>query len=191
MLETRDWEIVVAENTLGSEDSFRATHLGQAAKGLKHVLLTRNLGRTNKGVGEFDMMSRCLVEFDTSNFDSIAYMSGRMIVANRFVFERVEDNPGRTVLGNPDFLFVKGKFVESEKSHMFSTGFFAMSPADLGSLVEYFNTLLSGGIPKGFGSEQMLYQFVQHRKIDPIWLEFYGFLRFELSPFGRKRWHVW
>jgi hypothetical protein len=190
LLRDRPWEILVIENTLSDEQGFRSTALGAAAEGLAVIVLDRNLGLSNKGVGELDMLSGVVERFPLKGFSSVAYMTGRRLVTNSYVFDLTERSENKIVVGNPDFLFLDGQVVVSEKQGMHGDMYFSMPPNHIIEYAKYFQDERLAGLDQGVGSEQLLFRFLSTLNAELVWIEAYGFLRWEPSSFGRSKWHV-
>lgn len=189
LLRNRPWEILVVENTLSDKEGLDCSRLGRASRGLRTIVLERNLGDSNKGVGELDMLTAVVERIDVANYSSIAYLTGRRLVTNQFVFAMTELAEGKIVVGNPDFHYLDGKVVESEKSGMYGDMYFSMPPEEMTEYAAFFKRKLEVQIPDGVGSEQLLYQFISSRNSEISWIDAYGFLRWEKGRLGRYRWH--
>ena len=189
LLRDRPWEILVVENTLSNEQGFQRSALGAAAAGLEVIVLSRNLGSSNKGIGELDMLTTVLEKFPIQKFSSVGYMTGRRLVTNPYVFEITERSKDKVVVGNPDFHFLDGKVVESEKKGMYGDMYFSMPPKEIIAYAKFFQREMTVGLSEGVGSEQLLFQFLCTREAELVTIEAYGFLRLEPMTLGRTRWH--
>ena len=187
---TRPWRTLVVENTQLTEKNFFSTKLGRSVGPDDVLIVDSNLGEENKGLGELNMLAAALSSTDISQYESIAYFTGRRLITNPYVFDVVERNPGMLVVGNPDFLYLNGSLVESEKLNMLGDMFFAMPPNSMAAYSKFAEDLIQSGLPNGWGSEQILYSFVRNSGLDSVWLESYGFLRFDKVKFGKRNWHV-
>lgn len=186
-----NWNIVIAENTIISKTRFHGTALGKSAGPIETVLLKKNSGESNKGVGELDMLTQVSHQVRLEDYDSISYFSGRRLVTCPFVFDRTEKSTGRILLGNPDFLGLDGSFYESEKKRMFADMFFSMPPEQIRRYIDFFHSRRDRAIKDKTSSEELLYEFVTLHKIDFDWLEHYGFVRLQPASFFRKgKWHI-
>lgn len=189
---------MVVENTLQADEIYQRSALGQTARGLQHVLVQNNLGISNKGVGELDMLALALEQLDVDEFASVGYFTGRRLVTNPYVFEVTEGAKRKVVVGNPDFQSLDGELVESEKHGMYGDMYFSMPTDVMREYSKYCQIEIGAGLGEGVGSEQLLYRFLQQRKDENVWLSAYGFLRWEQLPirglgrlpFTKGRWHI-
>lgn len=192
-----NWKVIYCENTLGSLEKLEASEVGTELKLQLTSITSSNLGETNKGVGELSMMLDAFKQ-NSDLFDSaatVSYFSGRHIMPSRHLLEKTEKLTKNALISNPDFLFLDGTYVPSEKNKMFNDMFFSMQRETFFQFVNFTEVSLFDltSMKPLIGSEQNLYNFITQKNIDFEWLDWLGLVRRE----GRRlrfrsvnRWHV-
>jgi len=89
------------------------------------------------------------------------------------------------VVSNPDFYFLSGDKVLSEKNGLLNDMLFGISLRMFKKYVEFFETSRSRLIDENIGSEQLLYQFVTHSNPTIERMMQLGVLRRE----NKVKWH--
>jgi hypothetical protein len=192
-----NWKVIYCENTLGSLEKLEASAVGMELKSQLLSISSSNRGEANKGIGELSMMINAYKSY-SNLFDSattVSYFTGRRIMTSRYLLERTEKLTKKALISNPDFLFFDGAFVPSEKNNMYNDMFFTMGKETFTKFVNFTeSSLFSRSLGNEvIGSEQNLYNFIAHEKIDFDWLDWLGLIRRErrrLRFRSVNRWHV-
>jgi hypothetical protein len=196
LTDKRGWKIIYCENTLSMSELTKLGPIWDEIENESLSILGHNSGERNKGIGELEMMINCHEEFKNlfSNSTTVTYFSGRHLLTNPYLLDVTERMTRSALLSNPDFVYLDGEYVPSEKRLMFNDMFFSMK-TDLFLEFTKFSreaVLAMKGDSK-FGSEQNLYNFIAHANPSYEYLEQLGILRRERR---RKslgfvdRWHL-
>ena len=113
-----NFKIVICDNTLNSVDSLKNKELKDIFVSGFSVLLSENIGTSNKGMGEIHMLKACdnVVNFEL--YDKVSYCTGRKLFTCPYVFERTNSLSSQALISNPDFLFLNGRYNATEKNGM-------------------------------------------------------------------------
>lgn len=173
------FDLIICDNTLQSLDELRDPRLRDIMMKEEHYLFSENLGKTNKGVGELDMLCSVMDEVDTDDYDSVVYLSSRRIVTCPYVFERVENMTKEAIMSNPPIIDVITGYQHEVNHSLYNDMFFAMTPELMQRYADFSKQRLQLMIQHNIGSEQNLYHFINENKIEFEWLSSLGFVRFD------------
>ena len=190
------WKVIFCENTLKSNSAVVQLLHDWGATDPAVSWLPFNHGPSNKGVGELDMLVTAIDEYasDWEQAASVSYLTGRRLITCPYIFERTQEMTAEVLLGNPDFVFMDGGFVESEKERMYNDMFFSMTPKLIADYADFFRNRREQMIEEGIGSEQALWNFIETSGASVEWLPWMGLMRrakVRKVPFGPRvyTWH--
>ena len=187
-----NFDVHVVENTLGSLSNWISLDL-HVEKDIAFSFFLENSGRTNKGIGELDMAQYVLSQLDVAIYKKVIWFSGRHILTSEGILKLCLSTPAEIVVSNPDFYFIDGDVVETEKEGMFNDMMFAMSSNAFVEYISVYNSARANLIRKNLGSEQHLYQFVTTNTYSIEWMIQIGVLRRENKVkwrwFETSQWH--
>ena len=187
-----DFDIHVVENTLGSLSNWISSGL-YTEKNITFSFLLENSGRINKGIGELDMAQYVLSQLDVKIYKKIIWFSGRHILTSEGILRFCLSAPADIVVSNPDFYFIDGDLVKSEKEGLLNDMMFAMSSNTFKEYISFFKASRIEMIQKNIGSEQHLYQFVNLNTHSIEWMIQIGVLRrdnrIKWRFFETSQWH--
>ena len=195
-LENRNWDVIYCENTIGDIEKLKHTRLWSELSDQKILILKNNIGHTNKGIGELDMMISVANQYKKilNDADYVSYFSGRRIMTNSYLIEKSENLKSSALISNPDFLYLDGIYAPVEKKDMYNDMFFTLKKEVFYKYVEYTEGLLTSLITSSvIGSEQLLYQFINKYGINYEWLPALGVIRrdtYQKCLFTVNKWHI-
>ena len=100
-------------------------------------------------------------------------------ITNPYVFERTENLNKDALLSNPDFTYLDGEIVPSEKIGMFNDMFFAMKLETIVKYIEFSKKQIDYMDKNMVSSENNLYNFISEENVEYEYLDFLGFLRYD------------
>jgi hypothetical protein len=195
-LENRNWDVIYCENTIGEIEKLKHTRLWAELSDQKILMLENNIGHTNKGIGELDMMVSVAKQYEKflNQADYVSYFSGRRIMANPYLIEKSENLKSSALISNPDFLYLDGTYAPVEKKDMYNDMFFTMKKEVFYKYVKYTGELLTSlSSSTVIGSEQLLFQFINKNDINYEWLPALGVIRrdtYQKGLFTLDKWHI-
>jgi hypothetical protein len=158
-----DFDIYVVENTLESLQSWVDSNL-YIDEEINFRFLSTNSGTTNKGIGELDMALSTANSLLTKNYEKVIWFSGRHLLTSEGILSCFLNSPAEVVVSNPDFYFLNGNKVLSEKKGLLNDMLFGMSLNTFQKYMSFFSERRTQLIEHNIGSEQLLYQFVLTNK---------------------------
>jgi hypothetical protein len=179
-----DFDIYVIENTLENLDSWKNLNLPIDGE-INFSFLPENSGAFNKGIGELDMASSILSTLVSRDPEKVIWFSGRHLLTSEGNLKVCLNSQAELVVSNPDFYFLSGDKVLSEKNGLLNDMLFGISLRMFKKYVEFFETSRSRLIEENIGSEQLLYQFVTHSNPTIERMMQLGVLRRE----NKVKWH--
>lgn len=188
-----NWSLLIVENTVDMDylSSLRVI------KDMNNVsLYSSNIGISNKGVGELDMLTHVVNDKKEviAASDYIVYFSGRHLLSSPYPLDSIDKSESDALMSNPDFFYFDGSEVKSEKKHMFNDMFFGMKKDLMVEYSEYFNQNRERMIKSKLNSESLLYEFVTFKAIAYERLDYIGLIRSDyirLNPWKTRRiWHI-
>ena len=187
-----NFDIHVVENTLGSMEKWTEFGIYSDEKMVFNFLL-ENSGVANKGIGELDMATHAISKIHVSNYQKVIWYSGRHILTSEGALKTCLTSPADVVASNPDFYFLDGEKVETEKNGLLNDMMFAMSSKIFLDYISEFGTSRNDYIGLRLGSEQILDQYVKERAPSLEWMQQLGVLRRENETkfrwFETSHWH--
>lgn len=187
-----NFDIYVVENTLGSAQNWVGSNL-LVDESVNFNFLSNNSGAINKGIGELDMASSIIESLISQNYERVIWFSGRHLLTSEGILSCCLNSQAELVVSNPDFYFLNGKKVLSEKKGLLNDMLFGMSTKTFQEYLSYFNDRRTQLIQQNIGSEQLLYQFVETKKPTLEEVTHLGVLRRENKTkwcwFETSEWH--
>lgn len=187
-----DFDVHVVENTVGSLSKWISYGL-YVEKNIAFSFLSENSGGRNKGIGELDMARYVLSRLDVGVYKKVVWFSGRHILTSEAILRFYFSTSADVVVSNPDFYFIDGNIVKTEKEGLLNDMIFAMSSNAFSEYISVFNSTRLELIRKNLGSEQNLYQFVTSNTHSIEWVIQIGVLRRENRVkwgwFETSEWH--
>ena len=177
-----NFDIVVCDNTIESLENITNTNLKELLSKVKFLILNRNIGQQNIGMGELDELIYTSENINFKDYDKIVYFTLRKFVTNPWIFEKVNNMNKNTLLSNPPFLHIRSNmnFEERETTPLlYNDMFFALSSDLMLSYIEYSKQRITYNLQNQIGSEQNLYNFINENKIEYDWLEYLGLIRID------------
>jgi len=173
------FDMIICDNTIGSVNDLEDPRLREIFMKEEHFLLSENLGSTNKGIGELDMLCSIVEDTDIEDYDSVSYLTARRIITCPYVFERVENMEKDALISNPPIIdIITGK--QHETNHLvYNDMFFSMKPSTMRQYSEYTKSRLQSLAQQSIASERNLYQFINENRVDFEWMNSLGFIRFD------------
>jgi hypothetical protein len=186
------YQLIICENTVGVErkDKFR-----QLATQFP-ISRSDNLGLLNKGLGELSMAKKATLDFPElfENAEKVIWMSGRHIASSGSIFEESDQYLEDALISNPDFFFLDGTIVRTEKDGYINDMFFSMKSNLFLDYLDYFGKNSETMKEERLGSEQILFSFIAQKNLSTKKLSSLGLLRREYKPifrrFDKSTWHV-
>ena len=107
----------------------------------------------------------------------MCYLSSRRFITNPYVFERTNQLQKDALICNPDFIYLDGKVVVSEKEGMYND-MFAMKTETVTKYIEFSKERLDY-LENMINSESNLFNFINELEVEYEYLKFLGFLRYD------------
>lgn len=172
------WTWVVVENTLKA-----APHSEELFSFLTtcpdHLLLVgRNTGTLNKGLGELDMLAEASAAFNSfEGFDRVFYSTGRKYLTSPYVFERQWEPGAEAVVSDCLLLeIVTGKEFPTCECQYNDT-LFAATGARMAEYAKWSRDRAEHMLLNSIGSERNLWSFLHDNKVPHETLGYLGVLR--------------
>ena len=149
---------------------------------IKFLILARNIGKQNIGMGELDELIFTSQNVDFKLYDKIVYFTLRKFVTNPWIFEKVNNLQKNILVSNPPFLTLKADYsfnFSKPTSNLYNDMFFAMSSELMLKYIDYSINQMIINIKKQIGSEQNLYNFININNYEYEWLEYLGLIRID------------
>ncbi len=183
-----DFNCRFIDNTTNNISDIKNERLKNVLAGTPSILYDNNVGKTNKGLGELDMLVRAKKLLDFLDYKTISYHSGRKIVTCPYVFDKTRETKKDAMLSNPPIYSLMTGTPYPMGKNLYNDMFFSMGSEVMLQYCVYCETILKNG-SSGLGSEQILYNFINENQIDFEWIEHLGFIRndWELSGNGYTR----
>lgn len=187
-----DYEIRIVENTLGSIASWESHGL-PTYLGIEYIFSPTNSGEVNKGIGELEMANLIASKSNLTEYEKIIWFSGRHLLTTESTLKNILISKAGIVVSNPDFYFIDGKIITSEKNGMFNDMLFAMNSNSFALYLEFFKKNKYVMLSESISSEELLFKFVQESKEEVEYLHMLGLLRREnklkFRKFETSEWH--
>lgn len=179
-----NYEIVICDNTITTISDIQLFELRQLLNkpNIKFLILARNIGTQNIGMGELDELIFTSQNVDFNLYDKIVYFTLRKFVTNPWIFEKVNNLQKNILVSNPPFLALRNNYSFSfsePTSNLYNDMFFAMSSELMLKYIDYSINQMIINITKQIGSEQNLYNFININNYEYEWLEYLGLIRID------------
>ena len=179
-----NYEIVICDNTITTISDIKLFELRQLLNkpNIKFLILARNIGKQNIGMGELDELIFTSQNVDFKLYDKIVYFTLRKFVTNPWIFEKVNALQKNILVSNPPFLALRNNYSFSfsePTSNLYNDMFFAMSSELMLKYIEYSINQMVINIKNQNGSEQNLYNFININNYEYEWLEYLGLIRID------------
>lgn len=173
-------KLLVLENT----GFLRQPHSSKIANQLFSTLckvdvlsLSENSGKSNKGIGELDMLNAYLSDFKMSQIKRLVFATMRQIHLSPYAIERILNSDKSLVLSNPDFFFLDGRKSHPGSTNQFNDMCFGGNLENIKQYSEYFRERREIMREAKISSEQLLWRYVQDAGIDYETLDQLGIVR--------------
>ncbi len=157
----------------------------------QHFIYPGNTGKNNKGFGELDMMRHIYKQVDFSDYTQIQYITGRQIHTTNLMLNLHNTQIFDIAAGNPKFYFLDGVVKDPGDEESMNDMFFTMKTEFFVGYCKFFEKYRDEmSNSKTFGSEQLLWKFIQSSNCQNYKIENMGVLRNatnEISKIGS--WH--
>lgn len=173
----KSFELIVVDNTIKTINDLKNEELSNLLQNLNFKILGSNIGTKNKGMGELQMLNFVLETTNLSEYNVVTYITARRLFTCPYFFEKSENLKKDALLCNPDFVYLNGTFLETEKNNMFNDMIFSMKAEVMVKYSNYSMNQLELNLSQNVGSEQNLYNFVNNFKVDYEWSNWIGLIR--------------
>ena len=176
-----NFEIYVVDNTVRNSSELFNQELISLLSEMNVLYSQKNtvVETKNIGVGELEELIYLSEECDLKEFDKVAYFSARRFISNPYVFEKTQSLKKDALLSNPDFIYLNGEIVESEKKGMFNDMFFSMQSKTMQDYISFSRERLEYLEKNMVNSESNLYDFIHKFNISYEELSILGFFRYD------------
>lgn len=178
----KNFEIVICDNTINDINDIKNNDLKNILKSEKFLILNRNIGKQNIGMGELDELIYVSENVNFKNYDKVIYFTLRKIVTNPWIFEKVNSMNKTGLISNPPFLHMSKNFnfnYRKPTPNLFNDMFFALTSDKMLEYVEYSKQRIMSNIQNQIGSEQNLFNFIKEKNIDYESLDYFGLIRID------------
>ena len=171
--------MIIVDNTISSFEDLKNVELINFLQKQNFIIVGNNIGEKNKGLGELHMLKTICDSHDILQYKNITYITARRIFTCPYFFEKTEllSKPKQALLCNPDFLYLDGRFAESNKQNMYNDMIFSMTSDLMKKYADYSMDRVNYLTSVKKGSEQNLFDFVQENSIDFEWVKWIGLIR--------------
>jgi len=177
-----NFDIVICDNTIKNINEINHSQLKELLNNLNFLILNRNSGTTNIGMGELDELIHTSNNIDFSKYNKIVYFTLRKIVTNPWIFEKVNNCKKDGIISNPKFFHLSNNFnfkYSDPTPNLCNDMFFSLKSDLMLKYVEYSKNLIEYNLKNGVGSEQNLFNFINKNNIDYEWLDCLGLIRID------------
>ena len=183
-----NFEIYIVDNTLKNSNSIVDEELRELLN-KSNVIFTNNSGKNkNINIGAEELKELFHLEdiLDFNDYSKICYLTSRRFITNPYVFEKTEKLEKDALISNPDFIYLNGELVESEKRGMYNDMFFAMQSTTMIDYINFSKERIDFLTDQMINSEVNLYDFIKKFDIEYEYLKFLGFLRYDYYKKNEK-----
>ena len=176
-----NFEIHIVDNTIEGSDSLFNSELRSFLKDLNvtYSFETNKKEVKNIGVGELKELFYLENILDFSKYSKICYLSSRRFITNPYVFEKTINLKKDALLSNPDFIYLNGEVVKSEKKGMYNDMFFAMKTPTMQEYINFSKDRIDYLDENMINSESNLYDFITKFNVASEHLDILGFFRYD------------
>jgi hypothetical protein len=195
LVKNRNWKIIFLENS--TNELKLNNFIDELTLDFDYYayFVNENRGETNKGLGELHMLDVALKKLGDEIFkaDKVIYFTGRRIITNHYLIEKVEFSDAEILASNPPFVGFDDSF-SPPTPNLINDMFFAMAPNLIIKYSEFCQDFISKHTNLSIGSEQMLFQFVTSCDSSIQWIEHLGLIRRQekkyLSLYPKNNFHI-
>lgn len=185
-----NYEIVICDNTITTISDIQLFELRQLLNkpNIKFLILARNIGTQNIGMGELDELIFTSHNIDFKLYDKIVYFTLRKFVTNPWIFEKVNALQKNILVSNPPSLTFEKNYTfvfSGVTSNLYNDMFFAMSSELMLKYIDYSISQININMINHIGSEQNLYNFININNYEYEWLDCLGLIRIDYQS-GNK-----
>lgn len=176
-----NFDIFIVDNSLEDSNSLFNKELKSFLDQL-NIFYTKKPNdkkNTNIGVQELKQLFYLQQNIDFNSYNKVCYLTARRFITNPYVFEKTENLNKDALISNPDFIYLDGEIVISEKIGLFNDMFFAMKVETILKYIEFSKKNIDYMDINMVSSEKNLYNFITEEKIEYEYLDFLGFLRYD------------
>ena len=133
------------------------------------LILNRNVGQQNIGMGELDELIYTSQHIDFNKYDKIVYFTLRKIVTNPWIFEKVNSMTKTGLISNPQYLHMTKNFnfkYNEATPNLYNDMFFALNSNKMLEYIEFSKQRMMFNLQNQIGSEQNLFTFIHEKNID-------------------------
>ena len=177
-----NFDIVICDNSIKNIDDIKNSQLKEILSKVKFLILDRNIGQSNIGMGELDELIHVYNNVNFNNYDKIVYFTLRKIITNPWIFEKVNNMTKCALISNPRFLHITNNYnfrYTPPAPNLYNDMFFALSSTLMINYVNYSIKLIDFNLKNGVGSEQNLYKFINQNNIQVETLDCLGLIRID------------
>ncbi len=176
-----NFEIFIVDNSLEDSNSLYNKELKSFLDQVNifYIKKPKNEKIKNIGVQELKQLFYLQQNIDFNSYNKVCYLTARRFITNPYVFEKTESLNKDALISNPDFIYLDGEIVISEKTGLFNDMFFAMKVETILKYIEFSKQQIDYMDINMVSSEENLYNFITKEKIEYEYLNFLGFLRYD------------
>ncbi len=177
----KNFEIYIVENTIKSLEDLYSEKLISCLNKFNIMFLPKNYKThsPNIGVSELNQLFYLNDQINFEKYNNICYFSSRRFITNPYVFEKTLNLKKNALISNPDFIYLNGKVLESEKKGMFNDMFFSMKSKTMQEYILFSKKRIDYLEKNMINSESNLYDFINEFKVPYEELPNLGFLRYD------------
>jgi len=176
-----NFEIIVCDNSISQISDINNKELQELLNTkTKFLILNRNIGNINIGMGELDELIFVSENVDFDDYDKIIYFTLRKILTNPWLFEKVNSMKKDAIISNPQFLNLYNNYnfkYLPPTDNLYNDMFFALTSALMKEYVSFSKNNIDICLKNNIGSEQNLFQFINKNNIEYEKLECLGLIR--------------
>ena len=176
--------VLFVDNTVNDISELKNERLKTVIADKLKFFLDDNIGETNKGFGELDMLVKARSKIIFSYYDSVSYLSGRKLITCPYVFEKALGMQSDALISNPPIYNLESGHPYPSGQNLFNDMFFSMKSLVMQAYADYAKGIIYK--PTQQGSEQVLYDFITKNKINYETIDFLGFIRNDWETSGSK-----
>jgi hypothetical protein len=177
-----NYDIIVCDNTINTIDEIESNELKNELNNVNFIILNRNIGTNNIGMGELDELIHVCSNVDFKKYEKVAYFTLRKIITNPYVFEKAANMKKDALISNPPFLHIKPNYqfnYSKPSKQLFNDMFFVLKSDIMLKYVEYSMSNMTYNIHNKIGSEQNLFNFINDQNVDYEEIDSLGFIRID------------
>tara|TARA_X000001036_G_scaffold440079_1_gene494236 strand:+ start:2199 stop:2918 length:720 start_codon:yes stop_codon:yes gene_type:complete len=177
----KNFDIYIVDNSLENSNSLYNEDLKLFLDKVNIFYTKKSTSKKIKNIGVQELKQLFYLEqaIDFKSYNKVCYLTARRFVTNPYVFEKTNKLSKEALLSNPDFIYLDGEIVLTEKKGMFNDMFFAMKTETIINFIKFSKKQVDYMDKNMVSSENNLYNFITEQNIDYDYLEFLGFLRYD------------